>query len=171
MLRLDHLGIAVNDLETAVARYKDLFQTKKSVPVEAEGHYNSTEIVTVSDGEEDDISFEIMEPSAEAGDIYDHLRSEGEGLYHLAFLAEDFDGTVERLLELQSDLRQKLAEGLGIEDLESDGIDEDLKLEVLEPQETYKHAMIHPCRYTSFVRIYIYNEKYEGHQDERNGLV
>ena len=144
MLKLDHVGIAVKDLDKAVKCYQKMFRIKDYDEWRVEGHGNDTAFLTIYEklGPKpvENVSFEIMAPikEAEKSDIRDHIEEKGEGLYHLAFMAEDFDRAIAYLKQIR-----------------------DLDLELLEPEGTYKHAMIHPCAYTSYVRIYIYNEKYE----------
>ncbi len=144
MLKLDHVGIAVENLDIAVKRFKRLFMIKNCDRWTVPEHGNDTAFLTIFEKHGpktvENISFEIMAPieGEQNGEIRDHLNDHGEGIYHLAFLAEDFDRTMGHLKKIPG-----------------------LDLEPLPPEGSYKHAIIHPCPYTHFVRIYIYNEKYE----------
>lgn len=164
MLKLDHVGVAVHDLKRAVMSYQKLFKAEITGEGIVENHKNETKVLTIKDN----VSFEIMQPTADYGDIHDHLCENGEGLYHLAFIDEDnYDETIAELKVLQKELYDALLGKINKDreipftTLEESGFEEDLKLQILSSEGTYKHAMIHPCRYTNFVRIYIYNQKYD----------
>jgi methylmalonyl-CoA epimerase len=43
------------------------------------------------------VDFEVMEPTAERGVIWDFLQKRGQGLHHIAFAVDDIDATTDTL--------------------------------------------------------------------------
>lgn len=83
-MRLDHVGIAVRDLEDALALYTTVFGGRLAhrEDLAADG-------VRVAFVEAGGIWLELLAPLDPAGPLARFLQSRGEGLHHLAFEVPD----------------------------------------------------------------------------------
>jgi len=90
MIRLDHIGIAVRDLDKARENYRLLgleeVGRERIVPQKAEA-------CLLQLGE---MKVELLQPLG-AGPLTDFLERRGEGLHHLAIEVADIEGELERL--------------------------------------------------------------------------
>jgi methylmalonyl-CoA/ethylmalonyl-CoA epimerase len=80
---IDHIGIAVSDLEAAMARYKGLFgvETFHRERVEDQG-------VEIASFELNGVRIELTAPTSEATPIGKFIASRGEGIHHIAFRSD-----------------------------------------------------------------------------------
>lgn len=103
MLRLHHVGIVVNDLKEAVSKYCHVLGLDERTITVNRGWYST------ADGEVEEFEYaflpsgggtmiELVMPVSE-GPTMRYLRKKGEGLFHLAFEAEDLKLAVERFKE------------------------------------------------------------------------
>ncbi|MDE1727821.1 MAG: methylmalonyl-CoA epimerase [Thaumarchaeota archaeon] len=91
-MRLDHVAIAVNDLDAAVKQYKEVLGVRdiEFETVESEGvrvailHLNNSRI-------------ELMEAIRETSPIKKFLLTKGEGLHHIALETEGIEKEVDRM--------------------------------------------------------------------------
>lgn len=95
-MKLDHIGIAVGDLEAALDRYAALLgrPCRKRERVESEGV--ETAFFEAGAG---DAWIELLGSTAQDSPIARHVERRGEGLHHLAFEVEDLEAERDRLLE------------------------------------------------------------------------
>lgn len=91
-MRIDHVAIAVNNLEEAVKEYQDALGVK-----EVEFESVETEGVRVAILHLDNSRIELMEATRANSPIKKFLESRGEGLHHIALETEKIDGEVERM--------------------------------------------------------------------------
>ena len=91
-MKIDHIAIAVNDVEAAVKKYQEAlgiddieFET-----VETEGV--KVGILHLSNGR-----IELMQPTNENSPIKKFLEKKGEGLHHMALETDDIEGEVTRM--------------------------------------------------------------------------
>lgn len=91
--RIDHVGIAVEDLDAAVALYEQSFamplvhrETVESQGVEAV-------LLDVGDGH-----VELLRPLGPETAVGKFVAAKGAGLHHVAYAVEDIDATLERLV-------------------------------------------------------------------------
>lgn len=91
-MKLEHIGIAVKDLEKAEAVYALLLnqQPYKREAVESE-------FVTTSFFQTGESKIELLEATDEASAIARHIEKRGEGLHHIAFEVDDIYAEMERL--------------------------------------------------------------------------
>lgn len=84
--KLEHIGIAVIDLEQAEALFSRLLQTKpyKREVVESEG-------VTTSFFLLGDVKFELLAATNPESPIAKFIEKRGEGIHHLAFESENIE--------------------------------------------------------------------------------
>ena len=94
MLKIEHIGIAVNSLEEATERYSKLLGTSsyKTEEVELEG-------VITSFFKVGDNKVELLEATTPDSAIASFIEKRGEGLHHIAFLVDDIEKEMSRLLK------------------------------------------------------------------------
>jgi methylmalonyl-CoA/ethylmalonyl-CoA epimerase len=90
--RIDHIGVATEDIDGALALYEQTFamplvhrETVESQGVEAA-------LLDVGDGH-----VELLRPLAEDTPVGKYLAKRGPGLHHVAYAVEDIDATLGRL--------------------------------------------------------------------------
>ncbi|MEC7275912.1 MAG: methylmalonyl-CoA epimerase [Bdellovibrionota bacterium] len=82
---LDHIAIAVNDIETTKKVYEDLgltFSDKREV-VEKQG------VTTAFAAIDHNAHIELLEPFGETGPIHKYLEKKGPGIHHICFKVKD----------------------------------------------------------------------------------
>lgn len=92
MLRVEHIGIAVNDLSIAVPLYEKLLNStcyKKEEVID--------EKVNTAFFKMGDTKIELLESSSPEGVIARFIHKRGEGLHHIAFEVADIFAEMERL--------------------------------------------------------------------------
>jgi len=91
-MKIDHIAIAVNDLESAVKQYKEALDVKdvEFETIESEGV--KVGILQLENGR-----IELMQPTNENSPIKKFLEKKGEGLHHLALETDNIDGEVTRM--------------------------------------------------------------------------
>ena len=90
-MRVDHVAIAVNNLDDAVKNYQKLLNIDH---LEIEDVPN--EKVRVAMLELEDTRVELMEPTTEDSPIKKFLKDRGEGIHHLAITADNIENDVLR---------------------------------------------------------------------------
>ncbi|MGD8370888.1 MAG: methylmalonyl-CoA epimerase [Syntrophobacterales bacterium] len=94
VLKIDHLGIAVNSIEEA----KKLFQD--TLGLEFEGTETvSEQKVTTAFFPVGDSEVELLESTAPDGPIAKYLEKRGEGIQHIAFRVENIEEALAELKE------------------------------------------------------------------------
>lgn len=92
MLRIDHIGIAVRDMEASNALFQQLL---------GEAHYKvetvETEKVATSFFRIGESKIELLEATDPDSPIAKFIEKRGEGIHHLAFEVEDIHAEIERL--------------------------------------------------------------------------
>lgn len=90
-MRIDHIAIAVNDLEPALTNFKNVLTIDhidlEDVP---------TEKVKVAILNLGDTRIELLQPTVNDSPISKFLTEKGEGIHHLAITADDIEKDVER---------------------------------------------------------------------------
>ena len=92
MPKIEHIGIAVKDLNEAVERFSKLLNTSpyKTEKVESEG----VSTVFFETGES---KVELLESTDPNGPIGKYISKKGEGIHHIAFDVDDIQSEMERL--------------------------------------------------------------------------
>jgi methylmalonyl-CoA/ethylmalonyl-CoA epimerase len=92
MLRVEHIGIAVQDLETAIPVYEKLLNTpcykKETV---------ASEQVNTAFFQTGQTKVELLESSDPGGVIARFIEKKGEGLHHVAWEVQDIHAEMARL--------------------------------------------------------------------------
>jgi methylmalonyl-CoA/ethylmalonyl-CoA epimerase len=92
MQKIEHIGIAVSDLERAEKTYSKIFGTSpyKRESVDSEGV--NTSFFRVGSNK-----IELLESTKEGGPIAKFLEKKGEGIHHIAFAVQDIGAEIARL--------------------------------------------------------------------------
>jgi len=91
-MRIDHIAIAVNNVDDAVKEYKQAFGIS-----EVEFETVETEGVRVAILHLKDSRIELMEPTRDDSPIKKFLTTKGEGLHHIALETDSIESEVERM--------------------------------------------------------------------------
>jgi len=91
-MKIDHIAIAVNDVESAVKQYREAFGVSavEFETIETEGV--KVAILHLSNGR-----IELMQPTNDNSPIKKFLEKKGEGLHHMALETDDIEGEVTRM--------------------------------------------------------------------------
>jgi methylmalonyl-CoA/ethylmalonyl-CoA epimerase len=94
-MKIEHIGIAVADMEQAVKTYEQLLQTPcyKKEQVASEGV--ETAFFQLADSK-----IELLEAMNEDSPIAKFILKKGEGIHHIAFEVEDIEAEMKRLSAL-----------------------------------------------------------------------
>ncbi|MGY5846007.1 methylmalonyl-CoA epimerase [Salegentibacter sp. HM20] len=92
MKKIEHIGIAVKDLDVANATYKALLgkEPYKAESVESEG-------VTTSFFESGESKIELLGATNPDSPIAKFIEKRGEGIHHIAFAVDDIEAEINRL--------------------------------------------------------------------------
>ncbi len=89
---LDHIAIAVPDLERAIQRFLEDFGLPFEGTEDVESAQTATAFFPLPE-----TRIELVHPLRGAGPIAKYLEKKGGGLHHLCFRSDDIDADVERL--------------------------------------------------------------------------
>lgn len=92
MIRVEHIGIAVKDLETSIPLFEKLLNTScyKTELVETEG-------VNTAFFRQGETKLELLEATKESSPITTFIGKKGEGMHHIAFEVDDIEAEMKRL--------------------------------------------------------------------------
>jgi lactoylglutathione lyase/methylmalonyl-CoA/ethylmalonyl-CoA epimerase len=90
--KVDHIGIAVDSIESALPLYADILGLSVSGVEVVEEQKTKTAILPVGD-----TKIELLESTAPDGPIARHIESRGEGLHHIAFQVADIGEALKSL--------------------------------------------------------------------------
>ena len=89
---LDHVGIAVKDLQAALAFYRDALGLEIDVPEDVESQHVRAHSVPVGES-----SLELLEATSPHSAIEEHLEKKGPGLHHITLRVDDVQAAVAQL--------------------------------------------------------------------------
>lgn len=92
MLKIEHLGIAVNDLESANTVYAKLLGKPHYKVETVESEHVNTSFFQIGDSK-----IELLQATSPDSAIAKFIGKKGEGIHHIAFAVEDIEKEVERL--------------------------------------------------------------------------
>jgi methylmalonyl-CoA/ethylmalonyl-CoA epimerase len=90
-MRVDHVAIAVNNVDEALKNYQKILNIDR-----LEIEVVPTEKVKVAMIELEDTRIELMEPTIDDSPIKKFLNEHGEGIHHIAITADDIERDVSR---------------------------------------------------------------------------
>jgi methylmalonyl-CoA/ethylmalonyl-CoA epimerase len=96
---IHHLGVAVDDLDSALATYTRLFgaEVEHRATVEAQGVRAAS--LRIGDGR-----VELLEPLGEETPVGRFIAKRGPGMHHVAYEVTDLDATLAELSDAGADL-------------------------------------------------------------------
>ncbi|MHC1730260.1 MAG: methylmalonyl-CoA epimerase [Syntrophobacteraceae bacterium] len=92
VLRVDHIGIAVNSIEEVKKLYSDVLGLKHMGNETVAEQKVTTAFFPVGDAE-----IELLESTAPDGPIAKFLEAKGQGVQHIAFRVDDLEAALEEL--------------------------------------------------------------------------
>ena len=92
-MRVDHVAIAVNNVDEEIKNYEKILKIDK-IDIEEV----PTGRVKVAILRLEDTRIELMEPTADDSPIKKFLTDRGEGIHHIAITADDIDNDVDRAI-------------------------------------------------------------------------
>src|SRR5919198_1717609 len=90
--RIDHIGVATDDLDGAVALYEDTLGMPVAHRETVESQGVEAVLLDVGDGH-----VELLRPLGPDTPIGKYLESRGPGLHHVAYAVDDIDGVLSSL--------------------------------------------------------------------------
>lgn len=91
-MKIDHIAIAVNNLEASAKAYKEALGIDKIEYEIVESEGVKLAILHLENGR-----IELMEPMNDSSPIKKFLEKKGQGLHHMALQTENIEGEVERM--------------------------------------------------------------------------
>jgi methylmalonyl-CoA/ethylmalonyl-CoA epimerase len=90
--RIDHVGVAVEDLDAAVSLYEQSFRMPIAHRETVESQGVEAVLLDVGDGH-----VELLRPLGPETAVGRFLERSGEGLHHVAYAVDDIDSTLDEL--------------------------------------------------------------------------
>lgn len=90
--RIDHIGVAVEDLEAGIELYEKSFGMELAHRETVEEQGVEAVLLDVGDGH-----VELLAPLGPDTPVGKYLERKGPGLHHVAYAVDDIDSTLERL--------------------------------------------------------------------------
>jgi methylmalonyl-CoA/ethylmalonyl-CoA epimerase len=90
--RIDHIGVAVEDIEAAIELYRDSFQMELAHRETVESQGVEAVLLDVGDGH-----VELLRPLGPDTPVGKFMAKNGTGLHHVAYAVDDIDATLEKL--------------------------------------------------------------------------
>ena len=97
--RIDHIGVAVDNLDGAVELYRDRFGMREQHRETIEGFDVEAVLLEVGDGH-----VELLKPLSSESGIGKFLERNGPGLHHVAYQTSDIDSALEQVKAAGLDL-------------------------------------------------------------------
>jgi methylmalonyl-CoA/ethylmalonyl-CoA epimerase len=90
--RIDHIGVAVEDIDAAIALYETSFEMVLAHRETVESQGVEAVLLDVGEGH-----VELLRPLAPDTPVGKFLAAKGEGLHHVAYAVDDIDGALVRI--------------------------------------------------------------------------
>ena len=89
---LDHVGIAVQDIDRALAFYRDALGLEIEAPEDVTSQRVRAHMIPLGQG-----ALELLEATAPDSPIFRHLRERGPGVHHITLRVDDIRGALDHL--------------------------------------------------------------------------
>jgi methylmalonyl-CoA epimerase len=108
--KIDHIGIAVRDLESALRVYTDVLNLKVTKIEEFEDLKVRVAFIPVGE-----VLVELVQPIGADAPLAKRIETHGEGMYHLAYKVDNIDQALKEIIEKGVEMRDKVprAGGMG----------------------------------------------------------
>jgi len=90
--RIDHIGVAVNDFDEAVALYNQKFDMREQHRETVESQGVEAILLEVGDGH-----IELIRPLSDESGVAKWLAKNGPGMHHVAYATDDINSTLNRV--------------------------------------------------------------------------
>jgi len=90
--RIDHIGVAVEDIDAAIELYEGSFEMKLAHREMVESQGVEAVLLDVGEGH-----VELLAPLGSETPVGKHMAKNGAGLHHVAYAVDDIDATLEKL--------------------------------------------------------------------------
>jgi methylmalonyl-CoA/ethylmalonyl-CoA epimerase len=90
--RIDHIGIAVEDIDAELELYEKGYEMELSLRETVEEQGVEAALLNIGDGH-----IELMAPTGPDTPVGKFLAKRGAGMHHVAYAVDDIDATLERL--------------------------------------------------------------------------
>ena len=90
--RIDHIGVAVEDMEAAIALYEESFGMELGLRETVEEQGVDAALMNVGESH-----VELMAPTGPDTPVGKFLAKRGAGLHHVAYAVDDIDAALERI--------------------------------------------------------------------------
>ena len=90
--RIDHIGVAVEDIDAALALYGESFEMELAHRETVESQGVEAVLLDVGDGH-----VELLAPLGPDTPVGKYMAKNGAGLHHVAYAVDDIDATLERI--------------------------------------------------------------------------
>jgi methylmalonyl-CoA/ethylmalonyl-CoA epimerase len=90
--RIDHIGVAVEDIDAAIELYEGSFEMKLAHRETVESQGVEAVLLDVGEGH-----VELLAPLGPDTPVGKYLAKNGPGLHHVAYAVDDIDATLEKL--------------------------------------------------------------------------
>ncbi len=87
--RIDHIGVAVEDLEGAIELYRDRFEMREQHRETVEAFGVEAVLLEVGDGH-----VELLRPTSPESGVAKFLERNGPGMHHVAYQTDDIDSAL-----------------------------------------------------------------------------
>jgi len=91
-MKIDHIAIAVNDVEQAAKQYQNALGVEKIIYETVESEGVKLAIIKLENGR-----IELMQPTRDDSPIKKFLEKKGEGLHHMALATDDIESEYQRM--------------------------------------------------------------------------
>ena len=95
MLKIEHLGIAVKELQQSIPLFEQLLNTPCYKTEEVASENVNTAFFQIADNK-----VELLEATHESSPIAKFIEKKGEGIHHIAFEVENIEAEMKRLSAL-----------------------------------------------------------------------
>jgi methylmalonyl-CoA/ethylmalonyl-CoA epimerase len=90
--RIDHIGVAVEDVDAAIALYREGFEMELAHRETVESQGVEAVLLDVGDGH-----VELLAPLGPDTPVGKYMAKNGAGLHHVAYAVDDIDAALERI--------------------------------------------------------------------------
>ena len=90
LTHIDHVGIAVSDLDAAVTWYEEMFGATVAHRERIESDGVDEALLKVADG-----YIQLLQPNTDSSPLAKYMAREGEGLHHVGYRVEDCEAVLE----------------------------------------------------------------------------
>jgi methylmalonyl-CoA/ethylmalonyl-CoA epimerase len=91
-MKIDHIAIAVNDVEQAAKQYQNALGVEKIIYETVESEGVKLAIIKLENGR-----IELMQPTRDDSPIKKFLEKKGEGLHHMALATDNIESEYQRM--------------------------------------------------------------------------